>query len=161
MASTVKYISIYRIAKTSFIADKTGKGAFLHGGRWNPKGYQALYASESRALALQEFLVNTPTTLLPSKLSIREIKIPYSMKISSLEMKNLGKKWRRQKSKTCEDIGKKWFDENETAVLKVPSAIIPEEFNYILNTRHPDFKNIKFCKSQVFIIDERIIRREV
>src|ERR671914_520595 len=101
-----------------------GEGARLAGGRWNSRGRAAVYASSRLSLAALELLVHTDVRLVPLDLVAFEI-----------------------------DVGDTWLAEDRTAVLQVPSAVVPEEWNYIINPRHPAAKAIEVVRRRKFSFD--------
>ena len=156
MASLVKKpFSIFRIAKKEYVSDKTGQGSFLYGGRWNPKGYRVIYTSESRSLALCELLANIGTTTQKPSLYLVEICVPKGVSISEVSKKELTPDWKKPFSSNCVTIGLYWLTTAETCILKVPSAVVEEEYNYVLNPLHPDFKKLAFHKQEKHSIDTR------
>lgn len=147
-------ISVWRLDKEHHMDDtKSGKGARLYGGRWNQRGLPVIYTSDSLALATLEKFVHISRFDVKIKFKSIEIKIPKSVAIQTVrsnELKSIHNKFNTQ------EYGSKWLRENKTAVLKVPSAIIQPEFNYLLNPNHPDFKKIKFSEFSDFRFDTRL-----
>ena len=149
-------LTVFRLAKTRYILDTSGLGAQLSGGRWNLKGTPVIYTSQSRSLALAEFLVHTPLSLLPEDLSILAIEIPKKVTFAKIDLSQLKKDWNTYPaSEDVIQIGQHWVLNKKSCVLKVPSAIIAQEYNYILNPLHEDFAFIKFGKPEKFILDSR------
>jgi RES domain-containing protein len=142
----------YRLCRSRY-SPKSGKGAALHGGTWNPKGKKAVYASESRALAALEVLVQFG--VLPKNYTVTEIRIPDSVKITRIEVFWLGG-WTSAEGLVAQSVSKDWFQNRDSAVLSVPSKIIHEERNYVLNVEHPHFRRIEFLPSKPFILDPRL-----
>ena len=142
----------YRLCRSRY-PPTSGKGAALHGGTWNPKGKRAVYASESRALAALEVLVHFG--VLPKNYTVTEIRIPDSVKIIRVEVFWLGA-WSPTEDWIAQSRGEEWFQNRDSAVLSVPSKIIPEERNYVLNVEHPHFRRIEFLPSKPFILDPRL-----
>lgn len=160
MASSVnKTFSVFRISKSKYINDKKGTGSFAYGGRWNPKGFRVLYTSESRSLAFCELLSGLNSPIFPPTLSIIEIEIPKKIKIHSISPASLSHNWHKPFSVECAEIGKKWLMEAKFVILKVPSAVVKNEFNYVINTDHTDCEKLKFKKPEKFFSDERIIKK--
>jgi len=159
MASTVKYLSVYRMALKGYISKNDGGGSFKYGGRWTPKVYRAIYTSASRSLCFYEFMVNNNIGELPEDLFSIEIRIPQILKTKKIKAQDLPKDWKKPFSIQCKQIGQAWLTESKSSVLIVPSAGFDEEFNYILNPEHADFKKIKFMAPKKFLADERVLRR--
>jgi RES domain-containing protein len=147
---------VYRISKTKYAADLSGEGAKLYGGRWNNKLTPCIYTSESRALALLEYTVNINIDDIPRALSIITLDIP-DEDIYELKQSRLPGDWRDVPTpSSTKDLGSNLLNEAKNAVIKIPSAIIANEFNYILNPKHPNSKNFKITDIKDFVYDIRI-----
>ena len=132
-----------------------GTGAALFGGRWNPKGILLLYTSKSIALALLENVVHLNPIHFP-ELSLLTLDIEKA-KILTLNIDDLPENWNQFPSPTrLAEIGKKWALKQESEILAVPSAIVPQSKNYLLNCLHPNFKKIKLLNTEEFIFDRRL-----
>ncbi len=134
----------------------SGIGAEKVGGRWNAVGTKAVYTSQNRSLAYLEVVMHLDITEdLPDDRIIAHIEIPDDIAIETL--KSLPRQWNSfpYNSKT-QKLFTIFCENNEAAVLKVPSAIIKEEFNFILNPLHEDFKKIKVIKTEPFTFDTRL-----
>lgn len=148
---------VYRIAKKKHIRDLSGIGARLYGGRWNRKGIGIVYTSESRALSLVEFLVNVPFSILPNKLCIATVEIDDRIHPGEIPIGDLPKNWRKfPASSELAEIGSKWAVSNESLALRVPSAVVPHEFNILINPSHPDMKHVAIADVEEFEIDKRL-----
>lgn len=79
--------------------------------------------------------------------------------IKTIDTKALPENWREFEAYSLlQKIGSEWFNSKETLILKVPSAVIPQEYNYIINTEHPDFKkNIVLVRTEAYFWDERLL----
>ncbi len=150
-------MTLFRIAKHEFANDISGYGAMLYGGRWNPKGLAALYTSSFRSLALLETIVNIGRIKpeLCNQFSIIELEIE-SKAILEINSEKLKKNWFWDYQYT-QKTGKEFLIENDFLMLKIPSVIIHQEHNVILNPKHQDFKKIKIKKIQNFPLDSRFI----
>ena len=152
---------LYRIAKTKYIEDLSGEGARLYGGRWNPKGYPALYTTDSTALATLETLVHHRNSTVPKNRSIITLELPEKIEISTIVKKDLPERWWiYPASSELSQLGKKWLDANKTVVISVPSAIIyeGEGRNYILNPRHKDYAQLKIVDISDYNYDIRLFQ---
>ncbi len=147
---------LHRITSKSHVRDLSGTGAMLHGGRWNAKGIRMLYSSGSLSLAALETVVNLSGNRLGQSLYCIELEFPDELPIS--EMNQLPKNWSiyPYTSDTVQ-IGNDFIKKNGLC-LKVPSAIIPSEYNYLLNPAHDDFLKVKFLDARPLILDKRLIR---
>ena len=150
-------MKVFRISKCNFIDDLAGTGAALYGGRWNSKGIYILYTAATASLALLETIVHT-STFPKQDFCMLEIDIPDN-KVLELKEKQLPADWRKFPSPSAlKKIGDTFCRNREYLVLKIPSVILPEEYNYLINPEHPDFKKIKVIKKNKIIIDERLDR---
>lgn len=150
---------VYRIAKTSHIRDLSGIGARLYGGRWNKKGIDIVYTSENRSLATVEYLVHVPISIIPGELSIVSIKIHGLINPKAVLPGDLPKNWRDYPPpEELGEIGTKWALSNETLLLRVPSAVVENESNILINPQHPDMKRISISQIERFRFDKRLLR---
>lgn len=147
---------VYRIGKTKFSNDLTGEGARLFGGRWNQAGTACMYTSENRALAVLEYTVNVNIDDIPRALSITEIEIP-DTGIQELNISDLPGNWTEVPSpSSTKDFGTNLLKTSATGIIKIPSSIIPQEYNFILNPLHIDSKHFRIRSIQDFVYDVRI-----
>lgn len=148
---------VFRLSKEQFAQDLSGKGAELVGGRWNSRGNAMLYTSQSIALCVTEIAVHVPLGILPKDYQLIHIEIP---EVDFLEMKKLPKDWQSfPHSNSTQMIGDKFLKDSKFLVLKVPSATVQGEFNYLINPRHKNFDQIKIVKIENFNFDERLFKR--
>jgi RES domain-containing protein len=148
---------VYRIAKKKHIRDLSGIGARLYGGRWNRKGIGIVYTSESRALSLIEFLVNVPFSILPNKLCIATAEIDDQIHPKEIALGDLPKNWRKFPAPLeLAEIGSKWAVSNESLALRVPSAVVPHEFNILINPSHTDMKHVAIADVEELEMDKRL-----
>ena len=136
----------------------TGEGSRLYGGRWNHKGTPVIYLGGSLALASLEVFVHISSNMPFNQkyLSFSAI-IPENVDIKKLELKSLPPNWREFPAPhATKDIGTHWTERGETVLLQVPSVLIPEEVNYILNPSHADFRKIIFSDPKPFYFDSRM-----
>jgi len=150
---------VFRLSKTKFARDLSGKGAEIAGGRWNSKGVAVIYTSASRALCTTEIAVHTPLGNIPEDYQIVSIQIPQS-KIFELPVSRLPKDWRKfPHSSATQKTGDQFVRENKFLVMRVPSAVVQGDFNYIINPRHPDFQKVKIAETLEFSFDERLFKK--
>jgi len=148
---------VFRLSKTKYSHDLSGKGAEKAGGRWNSKGVALVYTGESRALCTTEIAVHTPLGILPKDFELVTIDIPDSIKIFELNLKVLPADWRSiPHSGTTQELGDQFIKAGKHAVLKVPSAVVPGDFNYLINPFHKDFHKVKIAKTEKFDFDGRL-----
>jgi RES domain-containing protein len=135
----------------------TGEGASKFGGRWNSKGVAVVYMSESLALASLELFARLGKKDKNDKFMAVPVEIPSDIFIKTIYVNDLPKTWREMKKLTAtRNIGDRWVKEGVSAVLKVPSVIVPSEFNLIANPHHVDFPKIKPGNPQPFSFDIRL-----
>jgi Uncharacterized conserved protein len=151
-------IRAWRVVKKKHVEEAfSGQGAFKFGGRWNSIGTRLVYASDSLALAAIEIL----TGGISIGLLERFVKIPVDFDgslVEALAMPGLPKEWSRYPPSTkTQIIGDTWVRGSKSVLLKVPSVVIKEEFNYLINPAHPDFKKLLISKPEVFPFDHRLI----
>ena len=140
-------------ATTSF----DGSGAAMEGGRWNSAGVRVVYCSRHLAMAAQEKYVHLPK---PVPVALRFIKFQIEFGALAIETADaLPADWNTSPPSTStQTIGDEWAASGRTAILAVPSAIIAEEINYLLNPVHPDFKKIAISPHEPFAFEARIAR---
>ncbi len=133
----------------------SGEGSKKKGMRWNNKDIAAVYVAEHLSLAALEIIVNFPRKALGVPFVFFKVEIPESVKIANVG--HLPMDWRDFPYRTStQDIGSQWVIEGRTAVLEVPSAVIPEERNYIINPHHSDFRKIVISSAKDFRFDNRL-----
>jgi RES domain-containing protein len=150
--------SVWRIATSGFARSAfSGEGARLYGGRWNPKGVPIFYTAASQSLAMLEMLVQDQR--LRARYVIIEARIPAGLAVDRVRTDRLPSDWREITAREkLQAIGAEWARKRGTAVLVVPSAIVPPESNYLLNPLHADFKRIKIGKPTTVETDLRLIK---
>ena len=125
-------------------------------GRWNSKGKLVLYASENIATSLLENIIYRTGTGFNSDYKIMVIYHPEEH-IEQIITSNLPNDWRSMESyDQLQKIGDSWYDEQRSLCLKVPSSILPDNYNVIFNTTHPEFKNVKLIDVLDYEPDERL-----
>lgn len=150
---------VWRIVKSRFARGAfSGEGARLYGGRWNSPGRRLVYTSQSAALAVLEILVHLDDSSLLTAYSLIEAQIPAEC-IQTLVREDLPANWQENPAPpVVRQIGDKWIEEQNFAVLAVPSVIIPQESNYLINPAHADFARIVIGNVQPFDFDVRLMR---
>jgi RES domain-containing protein len=151
---------VWRVVKGKYAANAfSGEGALKFGGRWNSIGTPLVYTSGSLSLATLEIL----TGGISIPLLGRYVKFPVDFDASfveSIAVAGLPKEWTNYPpSVRTQKIGDTWVKELRSVVLKVPSVVIKEEFNYLVNPVHPDFKRISIGKPEVFSFDIRLLSK--
>lgn len=143
---------VFRIARKERIQDLSGMGAQLFGGRWNEKGVPALYASSSLSLSALEILVHTDKNHPPVDMAYAEIYVPDNL--LSQKLVRLGE------DENALDYGTNWLKQKQGMLLKVPSVILPYEydhdFNVIINPLHEDYNKVFVSSVHDFSFDVRL-----
>jgi RES domain-containing protein len=135
-----------------------GEGARLYGGRWNSPGVAVVYASESRALATLEVLAGLQTNSPLPEYVLIPAEFDDSI-VVAVEPEELSADWRRNPPpSSTQRIGDDWIASGASAVLKVPSALVPLESNYLFNPRHPAFSKVRVGQPERLAMDPRLIR---
>jgi RES domain-containing protein len=150
---------VYRLSKQSYSNDLSGYGAEKAGGRWNSKGLPVLYTAASRALAVVEIAVHTPLGIIPIDYYLSLIDVP-DTSIIKIDVNTLPKNWNRNPFiKHTQQIGDDFIRSRAALVLQVPSASVPGDFNYLINPRHPDFKEVQLKSIEPFEFDLRLFKK--
>jgi RES domain-containing protein len=151
-------ISAWRIFKSREARDAfTGEGARRFGGRWNSRGTPIVYTAESVALAILEILVQLESRKPLPAYRIAMVKFDASL-VSVLRQGQLPRNWRAEPPPArARLIGDNWILRARSAVLRVPSAVVPRANNFLLNPGHPDFARISLGKPERFEFDARLI----
>ncbi|NOX85800.1 MAG: RES family NAD+ phosphorylase, partial [Chlorobi bacterium] len=135
----------------------SGKGAEKAGGRWNSKGAAVVYTSQSRALCVAEIAVHADLGIVPTGYELVTIEIPDTVGIYEIIPDELPPDWKSiPYPGTLQEIGDTLIRENKYLVIKVPSAVVQGDFNYLLNPAHPDFLKVKVLKTEKFSFDDRM-----
>jgi len=151
---------IFRLSKGIYAADLSGRGAEKFGGRWNSKGTAMVYCGETRALCTTEIAVHTPLGNIPLDYRLITLNVPASVSIITLERSDLRPDWNAlPHAHATQVVGDAFVTDLKAAVLKVPSVVVPGEYNYLLNPAHRDFKKIKIKSTEPFDFDERLFVR--
>jgi len=140
-------VKVYRSSKPKWAKDLSGFGSYCAGGRWNSKGWSALYAAESPALAMLETLVHLNLARLPSDMCLTTIEVPDKASVTHVLEKDLPKGWSDDPGPDdVREIGDKWLREGNTLLLRIPSAVSPHEFNYLINPAHREMARVKVVR---------------
>ncbi|MDO8966504.1 MAG: RES family NAD+ phosphorylase [Algoriphagus sp.] len=150
---------VFRLIRKKYGIELSGKGAALSGNRWNSKGTELIYCADSRALAMAEVAVHLSLSILPKDYVMVEIEIPNSVSISSLKTDDLPQGWNSfPHLLDTQKIGDDFVAERKSCVLKVPSAVVPGDFNFLINSNHLDFSAIKIVGYKDFPFDQRLFQ---
>jgi RES domain-containing protein len=133
-----------------------GEGARLYGGRWNSPGVSMVYASEHQSLATLEVRVHIDRTTM--RRPYKAFKFHFDERLMDvLPLNKLPGDWRREPpSPSIQQIGDAWVKSGAAVILVVPSVIIPNELNFLINPKHPDFPKLRIEKPTDFVFDPRL-----
>lgn len=154
---------VYRICKEKYCRDFSGKGAELVGGRWNSIGLPAIYTSCSIALCTVEVTVHLPLGIIPQGFVLLSMSVPdqnAEQGSSFTELTDIPGNWRSYPFPVSTQIaGDKFLRAGKFLGLKVPSAVVNSEFNYIINPQHPEARQLKIMDIQPYEFDQRLFTR--
>lgn len=150
--------TVFRICKTKYAATAfDGEGAFRFGGRWNTRGIRIIYTAESLALAALEMLVHLEDDHLLLEYSFVPAEMDAALVMPPSAFRPLPANWSDSPAPIeVQQIGDDWARHQLSAVLEVPTSVIPMGNNYLLNPNHSDFKKIIVGKPEKFSFDERL-----
>lgn len=149
-------MKIWRLCRKKHAAFD-GEGARAAGGRWNRRGTAVVYTSATLSLAVLEYFVNLPVAAAPPDLVAVSAELPADIPMSSLDASDLPRGWRKYPAlDALADLGTRWVEEGKTAILAVPSAVVPQERNYLLNPAHQRFREIWPGKPEPLSLDSRM-----
>jgi RES domain-containing protein len=150
-------VTTWRIAKRKHAKSAfSGEGARLYGGRWNSPGIPVIYTAESQSLAALEILVHLDGPELLDKYLLFPVEIAQTM-IQQLELLELPRNWRAEPApERLRAIGDAWVESKASVALRVPSALVPGEHNFLLNPGHKNFAALKIGEPFSFSFDPRL-----
>ncbi len=153
---------VFRLMRKKFGIELSGKGAALTGNRWNSKGTELIYCADSRALAMAEVAVHLSLSILPKDYVMVEIDIPGEVSIKSIYLEDLPAHWNSfPHIDRTQFIGDQFVQNRRSCVLKVPSAVVPGDYNYLINPAHQDFSLIKIVDHYDFPFDLRLFGKNI
>jgi RES domain-containing protein len=153
-------MKVFRLSRSKFAGDLSGKGAEIAGGRWNSKGTAMLYTSQSVALCTVEIAVHTPLGNIPTDYTLVTIEIPDDLPKEELATGDLPVDWKTlPHSHSTQLIGDDFISAGKNAILKVSSAVIPGEYNFLVNPLHPDSTRILVISAEPYEFDSRLFVR--
>ena len=146
---------VFRIASIEYINDLSGYGAKLNGGRWNREGVAVLYTGSSIALCAWEYWVHLPETIAfkQNAFALATIQLPESS-IYHVTTDSLPQRWEDQNDLLL-NLTDDWVTRNEYLAMQVPSAVIEQERNYLINPSHPLFTEVTLLSVTPFSFDKR------
>jgi RES domain-containing protein len=152
-------MEVFRLTRKKYPIALSGKGAAITGARWNSKGTEIIYCAQSRALAMAEVAVHLSLATLPKDFVMLTVTIPDTLFVEDLNVQKLQKDWNVfPNSFTTQLLGDDFINRNEACVLKVPSAVVKGDFNFLINPYHKDFEKIAITDQNDFPFDKRIFK---
>ena len=151
---------IFRLCRRPFSRSPLdGRGGLFASGRWHTPRRLVCYASDSLALASLEILVHCEPDLVPSDLVAVEVNVPSGVTVEELDAA-LPRSWRRYPAPaSLQRLGNAWLDRGSACVLRVPSALVPSESNFLINPVHPDIRKLRILRKAPFQFDPRLADR--
>ena len=151
-------MTVWRIHRAAYGVGLDGTGGRVASGRWSVRGAPIVYTAGTAALAVLERLVNTDPDLLPPDLVLTRIEIPEDIRVGEARARvKLPQRWNSMRHLwLTRQAGMSWLSSLSSAVLQVPSAIVSEESNFLLNPLHPEHPRIRARKSRAFRFDWRL-----
>ncbi len=147
-------MEVFRISAPRYAQTLTASGV---ANRWNTAGQYIIYTAAFASLACLENVVHRGAEGLQAPFKLMRLDIPDQVLIEEVPPAMLPAGWQQVTSyPRCQEIGAAWYQLRRSAVLKVPSALIASEANYLLNTNHPDFGQITLVSTEDFVFDPRI-----
>lgn len=149
-------MQVYRICLTKYANSLFASG---RGNRWNSEGNFVIYVAANQSLACLENVVHRSGEGLNQPFAVMVIEVGEDVRAEEISMADLPEGWhRRRMYPHCRKLGDAWYERGETAVLRVPSAVVPGDSVYLLNGRHPDMLagRIRLLRTEPFRFDPRI-----
>jgi RES domain-containing protein len=150
-------MELFRISAAEYSTELTSSGA---ANRWNKKGEYVIYTGGSRSLSTLESVVHRSFIQPDITYKVMILSVTDSDRlIKTIGTSDLPKNWRQFEAYSkLQEIGSAWITSKETLILKVPSVVIPQEYNYVINAEHPDFKaNVLLVRTENYFWDERLL----
>ena len=155
-------MTIYRLTKAKYQETAfSGLGAMRSAGRWHQAGVPVVYASDTPAGALLEVIAHTEaSSLLSHAYALFTLSIKRKRHLLMLEPAVWPADWRALAwPASTQRIGTRWYQDQDSVVLQVPSAIVPQQHNYLINPQHPHFEELQISLPTPFEIDPRLASR--
>jgi RES domain-containing protein len=149
---------LYRLTRCIYANDLSGLGARLYGGRWNSEGRSVIYLASSRSLAVLEALVHLRPKDIPDDYCM--VTIETSDDAIEIDERRLPKGWQDvEDMDALKQVGNIFLYEKKSLLMKVPSAIVGMEYNFLLNPTHPDARKVRVKNVKPFSFDSRLLEK--
>lgn len=150
-------MQVFRIARSQYANSLSGRGAALHGARWNSPGVEMVYTAGNRSLAMAEVLVHLSMDIIPDDFRMITIEFPDNFAIKVISEKELPEYWNQfPHNQSTQQLGDNFILENKFCVLQVPSVVTQGDYNFLLNPMHPDFARVRILEVRKFAFDRRL-----
>jgi len=150
-------MEVFRLTRKKYAGQLSGKGAALHGARWNSKGVELIYTAQNRSLAMAEIAVHFSLGTLPDDYVMLTLFIPDKVSLQKITRGDLPKRWNDfPHPQETQDLGDRFVGEYKTCILQIPSVVTRGDFNILINPHHPDFSQIKIVDRSPFPFDRRL-----
>jgi RES domain-containing protein len=150
-------MKLYRLSREMYANSLSGAGSAFKGARWNSVGVEIIYTAESRALAMAEVMVHLTAATVPDDYMMIVLSTPDTMAMEEVSVSDLPSGWNVFPYLTViQKIGDSFVRENRFLLLRVPSAVVPGDFNILINPHHADFRRITIDGIEKFPFDTRI-----
>ena len=152
---------IWRLSKIKYATTAfDGEGARRAGGRWNSKGTAIVYCSATLSLTALETLVHLEVADFGTSRAAIRVEVPDDIEMDRVEVTQLVPDWRDTPAPASLAVrGDQWATQGKTLLLLVPSAVVPQENNILLNPRHLDFAKIQISPPEPFVLDARLLKQ--
>lgn len=150
-------MEVFRIVREPYASKLEASGI---ANRWNKRGQNVIYTGFARSLSTLEMIVHRSSIVPSAKYKVMVISIPDDLIFfTRIDISCLKENWNTLAAfSRTQELGSKWYNEQDSLVLQVPSAIITQEFNYIINTEHPEFKqNVRLVGVEDYFFDQRLL----
>ena len=146
----------FRLTRARYAAF-SGRGSLLASARWHWAGSPMIYSADSRALAVLETLVHTRKDQIPSDYVLYELDVEGTA-VEEVRAERLPVDWKAPEPSQARDFGSEWMQSRRSIALLVPSVVIPEEHNLLINPEHPGFAQLRIHGPRRFDFDQRLFR---
>jgi RES domain-containing protein len=152
-------MEVFRLQRNKYGLALSGLGASVSGARWNSPGYEIIYTSTSRSLAMAEVAVHLTLGTMPSDFFMLHIFIPDHISMLILQERDLPADWNTHPPPlACRQTGDTFIAERKYCLLKIPSAVTHGDYNILINPGHPEFSGIRVLSAQPFTFDQRLFK---
>ncbi len=150
-------MELYRIVYEKFADRLFAPG---YSGRWNEEGQFVIYTASNRSLASLENMVHKMGQgILGASYIMMVLDLPDNLSVTTIDRRELPEDWKLESSyQISQPMGSAWYEAGNSLLLRVPSALVPEENNFVLNARHSDFSKVKIKKWEPFVYDHRFVK---